>query len=148
MAYKGKYKVKNPSKYVGAVDNVVYRSSWERRFMVYADTNPNVVKWNSEELVIPYVSPVDGKVHRYFPDFWIEVKDEKGKISHMVIEVKPKSQVGPPKKATNPGPKSKFRYAKAMKTWKVNEAKFKMAKEFCDDRKWQFKILTEDHLVK
>ena len=82
MAYKGKYKVKNPSKYVGAVDNVVYRSSWERRFMVYADTNPNVVKWNSEGLVIPYVSPVDGKVHRYFPDFWIEVKDEKGKISH------------------------------------------------------------------
>tara|TARA_B100001245_G_C22760727_1_gene368075 strand:+ start:17 stop:457 length:441 start_codon:yes stop_codon:yes gene_type:complete len=146
MAYKGKYKVKNRSKYVGAVDNVVYRSSWERRFMVYADTNPNVVKWNSEELVIPYVSPVDGKVHRYFPDFWIEVKGEKGKINHMVIEVKPKTQTVPPKLGKTA--KSKYRYAKAMKTWKVNEAKFNMAREFCDDRKWQFKILTEDHLVK
>ena len=146
MAYKGKYKVKNRSKYVGAVDNVVYRSSWERRFMVYADTNPNVVKWNSEELVIPYVSPVDGKVHRYFPDFWIEVKGEKGKINHMVIEVKPKTQTVPPKLGKTA--KSKYRYLKALKTWKVNEAKFEMAREFCDDRKWQFKILTEEHLVK
>ena len=146
MAYKGKYKVKNRSKYVGAVDNVIYRSSWERRFMVYADTNPNVVKWNSEELVIPYVSPVDGKVHRYYPDFWIEVKGEGGKINHMVIEVKPKRQVGPPRMGKTP--KSKYRYLRDMKTLKVNEAKFEMAREFCDDRKWQFKILTEEHLVK
>ena len=146
MAYKGKYKVKNRSKYVGAVDNVVYRSSWERRFMVYADSNPNVVKWNSEELVIPYVSPVDGKVHRYFPDFWIEVKGESGQINNIVIEVKPKGQTGPPKLGKTA--KSKYRYLRALKTWKVNEAKFEMAREFCDDRKWQFKILTEDHLVK
>jgi hypothetical protein len=146
MAYKGKYKVKNRSKYVGAVDNVVYRSSWERRFMVYADSNPNVVKWNSEELVIPYVSPVDGKVHRYFPDFWIEIIGDSGQLNNIVIEVKPKGQTGPPKMGKTA--KSKSRFLREMKTWKVNEAKFEMAKEFCDDRKWQFKILTEDHLVK
>jgi hypothetical protein len=146
MAYKGKYKVKNRSKYVGAVDNVVYRSSWERRFMVYADTSKNIIKWNSEEIVIPYVSPVDGKVHRYFPDFWIEIMGDSGLLNHIVIEVKPKGQIGPPKMGKTA--KSKYRYLREMKTWKVNEAKFEMAKEFCDDRKWQFKILTEDHLVK
>jgi hypothetical protein len=146
MAYKGKYKVKNRSKYVGAVDNVVYRSSWERQFMVWADRSKQIIKWNSEELVIPYVSPVDGKVHRYFPDFWVQVLEHSGKIVTSIIEVKPKTQMGPPKLGKTA--KSKYRYAKAMKTWKVNEAKFKMAREFCDDRKWKFKILTEDHLVK
>ena len=146
MAYKGKYKVKNRSKYVGAVDNVVYRSSWERQFMVWADRSKQIIKWNSEELVIPYVSPVDGKVHRYYPDFWVQVLEHSGKIVTSIIEVKPKTQTGPPKLGKTA--KSKYRYAKAMKTWKVNEAKFKMAKEFCDDRKWKFKILTEDQLVK
>ncbi len=146
MAHKGKYKVRNRDKYIGEVDNVVYRSSWERRFMVYADTNPNVVKWNSEELVIPYVSPVDNKVHRYFPDFWIEVKDDNGDTNHIVIEVKPKGQTGPPKMGKTA--KSKYRYLRELKTWKVNEAKWDVAREFCADRKWQFKILTEDHLVR
>lgn len=147
MAYKGKYKVKNREKYVGAVDDVVYRSSWERRFMVYADNTDSVLRWNSEELVIPYVSPVDGRVHRYFPDFWIEVQDNaSGKISNMVIEVKPKGQCGPPKMGKTA--KSKYRYLRELKTWKVNEAKWEVARSFCDDRKWQFKILTEDHLVR
>jgi len=146
MAHKGKYKVTNREKYVGDVDNVVYRSSWERRFMVYADSNPNVVEWNSEELVIPYVSPVDGRVHRYFTDFWIKVKDTEGNVKNIVIEVKPKTQTAPPKMGKTA--KSKYRYLKELKTWKVNEAKWEAAQEFCDDRMWQFKILTEDHLVR
>ncbi|MBT6072471.1 MAG: head completion protein [Euryarchaeota archaeon] len=146
MAHKGKYKVKNRSKYVGAVDNVVYRSSWERRFMVYADTSKKVIKWNSEELVIPYVSPVDGKVHRYFPDFWIQSLSEDGKISNIIIEVKPKGQCQAPKMGKTA--KSKYRYLRELKTWKVNEAKWDKAREFCEDRKWEFKILTEDHLVR
>ena len=146
MAHKGKYKVKNRSKYVGAVDNVVYRSSWERRFMVYADTSKKVIKWNSEELVIPYVSPVDGKVHRYFPDFWIQSLSEDGQISNIIIEVKPKGQCQEPKMGKTA--KSKYRYLRELKTWKVNEAKWDKAREFCEDRKWEFKILTEDHLVR
>ena len=147
MAYKGKYKVRNRGKYVGAVDNVVYRSSWERRFMVYADTNSKVIRWNSEELVIPYKSPFDGKIHRYFPDFWIEVQDEKtGKINNIIIEVKPKAQCMEPKKPKTV--RSKYRYLRDLKTWKINEAKWQVAREFCDDRKWQFKLLTEEHLVK
>jgi len=149
MAYKGKYKVKNPNKYVGAVDKVRYRSSWERRFMVYCDvTQPKIERWSSEELVLPYVSPTDGRVHRYFPDFWIEQRDENGKLSTMVIEVKPKAQCVPPKIPKTKNSKSKYRYLREMKTWKVNEAKWKVAEEFCAERKWIFKLLTEDHLVK
>jgi|TARA_B110000495_G_C22395202_1_gene253289 hypothetical protein len=146
MAHKGKYKVQNRSKYVGAVDNVVYRSSWERRFMVYADTSVKVIKWNSEELVIPYVSPVDGKVHRYFPDFWMEVLEEGGNTRNIVIEVKPKSQCSAP--VMGKTAKSKYRYLRELKVWKVNEAKWEHCKDFCEDRQWQFKILTEDHLVR
>jgi hypothetical protein len=149
MAYKGNYKVKNRSKYVGAVDKVRYRSSWERRFMVYCDvTQPKIERWSSEEIILPYKSPVDGRVHRYFPDFWIEQRDESGKLSTMVIEVKPKAQCGPPKKPKTKTTKSKYRYLREMKMWKVNEAKWKVAEEFCAERKWTFKLLTEDHLVK
>lgn len=145
MAHKGKYKVQNREKYVGEVDNVVYRSSWERRFMVYADTNPSVLQWNSEELVIPYYSPVDKKMHRYFVDFWIKVATPNGE-QVIVIEVKPKAQTKPP--VMGKTAKSKYRYLREMATWKVNEAKWMAAEEFCADRKWQFKILTEDHLVR
>ena len=149
MAYKGKYKVKNREKYVGAVDKVRYRSSWERRFMVYCDvTQPKIERWSSEEIVLPYLSPVDGRIHRYFPDFWIAQRDESGRLSTMIIEVKPKEQCGPPKKPKTKTSKSKYRYLREMKTWKVNEAKWKVAEEFCAERKWIFKLLTEDHLVK
>ena len=149
MAYKGKYKVKNRNKYVGDVDTVQWRSTWERRFMVYCDvTQPKIVRWSSEELVLPYVSPIDGRVHRYFPDFWIEQRDESGRLSTMIIEVKPKEQCGPPKPPKVKTSKSKYRYLNALKTWRVNEAKWKVAEEFCAERKWKFKLLTEDHLVR
>jgi len=146
MAYKGKYKVKNRDKYVGNVDNVQYRSLWERTFMRYCDNNPSVIAWNSEVVVIPYYSPVDNKMHRYYVDFLIKTRDTDGNIKHTLIEVKPDIQTRPPKMGKTA--KSKHRYLRELKTWKVNEAKWKEAEEFCKDRKWEFKILTEKHLVK
>ena len=150
MSYSGKFKPKNPNKYKGNPSNIIYRSLLERRFMVYLDNNPSILKWCSEEIIIPYVSPVDNRVHRYFPDFWIEQKGADGNLRHLLIEVKPKEQCGPPKKPLKKfkNSRSKFRYLNAIKTWKINEAKWKAAEEFCADRKWTFKILTEDHLVK
>ena len=71
MSYKGKYRPTNKRKYKGDVNSIVYRSLWERKFMVYLDTNPDITEWGSEEIVIPYVSPLDGKRHRYFPDFYV-----------------------------------------------------------------------------
>ena len=113
---------------------------WERRFMKYCDLNVNVLLWSSEELVIPYLSPVDRKMHRYYPDFLIKVKKQDGTKQTMVIEVKPKRETKVPKKKSRITP----RYLNEMKTWSINEAKWKYANEFCKDKNWEFKILTED----
>jgi hypothetical protein len=142
FTYRGKYKPVNPEKYAGNVNNIVYRSSWERRFMVYCDNNEAITFWSSEELVIPYISPVDRKQHKYYPDFVIRIQEEN-KSRTIVIEVKPKKETKPPRKRTKITP----RYLSEMKTWSINEAKWKYAKEFCEDRKWEFKILTEDQLA-
>ena len=93
MSYKGIYKLSNPKKYAGNPNRIVYRSNWERRFMVYCDKNPEITLWASEELPIPYKNPIDKKVHRYFPDFII--KTAKGK--KYMIEIKPKKYTIPPK---------------------------------------------------
>jgi len=142
FTYKGKYNPEHPKKYIGNVKNIVYRSMWERRFMKYCDTYISVLKWSSEELVIPYFSPVDRKMHRYYPDFLITVSNKDGIKKTIVVEVKPKRECKAPKKKTKITP----RYLQEMKTWSVNEAKWKYAKEFCKDRGWEFKIVTEDHV--
>ena len=143
MSYSGRFKPKNYKKYKGDPTNVFYRSLWERRFMVYCDNNPNILEWGSEEIIIPYKSPLDKNVHRYFPDFFIKYKNSSGKIIREIIEVKPKRHLSPPKE---PKRKTK-RYLGEVNTYIVNQAKFKAAEEFCKDRKLGFRILTEEHLV-
>ena len=96
MSYKGKFRPKNPNKYKGNPSNIIYRSLLERRFMVYLDNNPSVLKWGSEEIIIPYVSPVDNRLHRYFPDFYMKYRNSQGMIVEELIEVKPFSQCSPP----------------------------------------------------
>ena len=142
MAYKGSYKVKNLSKYKGDPSKVTYRSLWERKFMIYCDDNPSILKWSSEEIIIPYRSPIDKKYHRYFPDFWIQVKNSKGIREAILIEVKPKAQTITPKKKT----KVTKKYLREVYIYGINEAKWKAAEEYCKDRGWTFQILTEDHL--
>ena len=100
MSYKGRYTPQNPSKYKGDYRNIIYRSLWERKFMVYCDQSNNIIEWGSEEIIIPYLSPLDGRIHRYFPDFYIKVKQPNGKLKKYIIEVKPKKQCSPP----NPSP--------------------------------------------
>ena len=97
MAYSGKFQPKNPKKYKGNLSNIVYRSSWEARCMSYFDKNENVIWWSSEEIIVPYRSPVDGKVHRYYPDFIIKVKQKDGGIKTIMIEIKPEYQKKEPK---------------------------------------------------
>jgi hypothetical protein len=144
FTYKGKYKPQNPEKYKGNSNNIIYRSMWERRFMKYCDTNPSVIAWASEELIIPYLSPIDKKIHRYYPDFVVRLLDKDNKIKTMVIEVKPKKETKPPRKKQ----KKTFKYLEEVRVWGVNDAKWKAAKDFCLEKGWEFKILTEDHLVK
>ena len=91
MAYSGKFRPINIEKYRGNHLNIIYRSLWERKFMVYCDRNDRIMEWGSEEFFIPYRSPLDGKIHRYFPDFYVKVKTKEGTIKKWVVEVKPKS---------------------------------------------------------
>ena len=143
MAYSGKYIPINPKKYRGDHSKVIYRSLWERKLMVYCDNNKSVLEWGSEEVIIPYMSPWDGRLHRYFPDFYMKVMQASGVTKKFIIEVKPKYQCQPPTKA--PKRKTK-RWLNEVKTWVINEAKWKSANEFCLDHGMEFKILTEDHL--
>lgn len=143
MSYKGKFKPKNPSKYKGDPTTIIYRSRWELKLMNYLDNNPEIVSWSSEELTIPYVSPLDNKIHRYYPDFVVKKKvDGTDKTETMVIEVKPYKETMEPKKQD----KMSKSYLYEVKTWGINSSKWKSAKEFCEDRKWKFVILTEHEL--
>jgi hypothetical protein len=141
--YQGKFKPKNPSKYKGNPCEIYYRSSWEKKFMIFCDNNDSIIEYSSEETVIPYRCPTDGRVHRYYPDFYIKVKSKTGSISKYLIEVKPKKQVaGPVEK-----PKRKTAaWKREVLTYMKNRAKWSAAEDFCEDRQMKFLILTEDHL--
>tara|TARA_B100001113_G_C20767332_1_gene473672 strand:+ start:26 stop:460 length:435 start_codon:yes stop_codon:yes gene_type:complete len=142
MSYKGKFRPKNRKKYNGNASDIIYRSLWELKFMNYCDNNNKIVKWSSEEIVIPYRCPTDNKIHRYFPDFYIKYKDMKGKLHEKVIEVKPAKQVKEPKVQKRRTKK----YLAEVFTYAKNMAKWEAAEGFCKDRRWEFQILTEKEL--
>tara|TARA_Y100001970_G_scaffold63363_3_gene81125 strand:+ start:2208 stop:2645 length:438 start_codon:yes stop_codon:yes gene_type:complete len=142
MSYKGKYKPKHTRKYKGNPTNIIYRSLWELKFMKYCDDNSNILEWCSEEIVLPYRSPIDNRIHKYFPDFYIKVRENNGKVKKMIIEIKPKKQCVEPvpqKRKTKGYIFEVYEYAK-------NQAKWKAAKNYCLDRGYEFKVLTEDEL--
>lgn len=142
MAYQGRFKPTNRDKYLGDPTNIIYRSLWEFRLMRYLDSHSNVIKWGSEELVIPYRSPIDGRIHRYYTDFIVKQINNEGILEVIVIEVKPKYQTVPPVK------KSRItkQYLNEVKTWGINQAKWAAAEEYCKDRGWKFMIMTETEL--
>ena len=139
---------KNPKKYVGNSSNIICRSNWERTFCERCDTNDNIVTWASEEFSIPYVSPLDNKRHRYYPDFLIKVKEPDGKFKKYVIEIKPRKQTVKPKMKTDSRkrPRMTNSYAKELNNYAVNVAKWNAAIEFCKDNSLEFQIITEDNL--
>lgn len=134
--YSGRFFPKHPEKYVGDANNIIFRSSWELKLMKWLDENPNILKYSSEELIIPYISPVDGERHRYFPDFLIEYIDKKGDIKRAVLEVKPQAQTVPPKRKTK---EAVIRYA-------INQSKWAAAEKFAERNNMQFLLITEQHL--
>lgn len=140
--HQGKWTPKNPEKYDGNVDMIFYRSSWEARFMNWADSNKNVLSWSSEETIVPYRSPVDNRPHRYYLDFKIKVKNSKGELKTYLVEIKPDAQCKPPKVPK----KQTKRYLTECSTFMVNQAKWKAAEKWAIDRGWEFIVLTEKHL--
>lgn len=139
---QGYFKPKFPAKYRGDASNIVYRSGWERRVMQSLDENSNVIAWSSEEIVIPYKSPVDNKIHRYFVDFYVEAKAPDGSIKVMLLEVKPAAQTIEPKA---PGRKTKI-YINEVFTYGVNQAKWDAASRYAQSKGWEFKLITEKEL--
>lgn len=138
MFHKRFYKPVFPEKYAGDPTNIIMRSSWETMFASWCDKNPSVIKWSSEETIIPYRCPTDGKIHRYFVDFKITVKEGKT----FLVEVKPAKQTLPP---VYPGRRTQ-RYLTESLIFMKNQAKWEAARSYCKDRNWEFKIITEKEL--
>jgi len=146
MAYtrvlSGQYKPVHYQKYKGDPRRIFYRSSWELGFMKYCDNNEHILEWGSEEIVIPYRCPTDGRVHRYYPDFYVKLRDKDNVLKKYIIEIKPRKQTEPPKKPSRQTKK----YLAEVNTFMKNTAKWKAAKNYCDDRRMEFLILTEHEL--
>lgn len=139
--HQGKYTPRNPEKYIGDIKNISYRSSWELKAMIWFDNQPNVLKWGSEEIAIPYISPIDNEIHRYFPDFIVMIKTRTDEIKKIVVEIKPAAQCIPPKKT-----KKTKRMITEVSTYLVNQAKWDAARKWCATNKLEFTILTEREL--
>lgn len=141
--YQGIFKPSNPQKYIGDVNNIIYRSSYELKFMTYLDKHPDVISWASEEMFIPYLSPATNKVKRYFPDFIVKKKNQSGKIEVLIIEIKPKQQTKPPNINKKRNQKTML---KEIMTYQINQAKWKAAEQYCIENNYKFVILTEQEL--
>jgi hypothetical protein len=138
MAYRGKYRVQDPSKYDGDYRNVTYRSLWERQVFRWADENPNVKRWNSEEIIVPYRCKTDNKMHRYFVD--LKIIFNNGQT--YMIEIKPEKETKEPR----PRSKKTKGYVTEVMTYVKNLSKWEAATEYAKDRGYIFEIWTEKTL--
>ena len=136
--HQGRYKPENPQKYAGNVNQIIYRSSWELQVMIKFDRTDSVILWNSEGLAIPYLSPLDGEIHRYFPDFLIKVREKTGVEKTYLIEIKPHSQTHLRTQKRNTR-----KFLNEVATYSINRAKWAAADLFCKEQGWTFKVITE-----
>lgn len=142
---QGYYEPKHPEKYVGKnINKVRFMSSWELNFMHFLDNNPNILRWSSESIAIPYIKPTDSRVHKYYPDFWVEYKNKAGDVIHEIIEIKPDSQIRPPKRV---GKRKKTQITEQV-MYAINVAKWSACQQFCNKYKIKFRLVTEKHLFK
>lgn len=133
MAFRARFIPKNPEKYIGDANSIFARSSWEVSVMKYFDSKESVIKWGSEEITVPYLSPIDNKVHQYYPDFIVVYKNKSGELIKEIVEVKPLHESDP-------------KFAKSDRSKDallVNEAKWKAASIFCEQNGMTFRVLTE-----
>lgn len=138
---QGWFNVRNKGKYIGDHSKVYFRSSWELQMFIWADRNEKVVGWNSEEVIVKYINPFDGKYHRYFTDMYVEMLVD-GKVEKKLWEIKPLAEMKPPKK-----PKRVTKgYMKRLETYLINQAKWKAAYKYSEERDISFSIITEKEL--
>lgn len=147
----GKYYPINPQKYVGDINNIIYRSSWEKKFCQYCDLNPNILKWSSEPIGIPYWNPIDKKEHKYYVDFYIQVKKHDNTIENWLIEIKPQEQYKLEKRPVYEGyytEKKLHEYNEKLKTWIINRSKFHAAKKYAESMGYKFGTIDETFQLK
>jgi TnsA endonuclease N terminal len=146
LYYQGEFQPKNPNKYRSkryrTRQQIIYRSLWEMKVFKFLDENPNVLWWASEEMFIPYISPHDGKRHRYYPDVIAEFKRQDGTNRIVMIEVKPLNQTMEPKRRN----RKTRKYLEEVTMWGVNKAKWDAAKDYCANKNWDFELITEVEL--
>lgn len=141
---QGYFTPRHPEKYKGDVNNIRYMSSWELKTHQFLDNNPNILEWSSEEYAIPYIKPTDGKIHRYYVDYWVKYRNKRGEIIEELWEVKPHKQTMPPSRRG----KRKKQQLREHIEYEINKAKWRSAQRFCETRGWKFRILTENSLFK
>lgn len=145
--YSGRYNPKNVQKYRGDPTQIAWRSLWELKCMKVLDMTDAVIEWSSEEIIIPYVLEIDGKVHRYFPDFWAKVKTKNGTVQEYLLELKPHHEtIEPIMEMTQKRKKPSKSYLNKIETYVKNRNKWDAAKKFCQKRNWKFLILTEKNV--
>lgn len=137
---------RNPEKYIGDVNNIVMRSSWEKRFALWCDNNPSVIKWNSEGHPIEYFSKADGRKRRYYIDFFLLVRKRDGTEQKIAIEIKPYSQTQPPNPPKRKTHKSEQRFLAECREYQVNQDKWEAARAWCKKNGFEFVIMTEYEL--
>jgi hypothetical protein len=140
---KGNYIPRNPRKYKGDISKIVYRSSWERTFMVWCDTDPDIIAWSSETVIVPYYDPVKKCERKYHVDFRIVTKGTDGVPQVTLIEIKPHKQTQKPRQSRAKSDKTMLTEAT---TWLTNQAKWKAAEKLCKALGWKFFIITEKEL--
>jgi hypothetical protein len=149
LSYKGRFRPKSPEKYKGDPTQIIYRSLWELKLMKRFDEHPDIVEWQSEEIAVPYYNPVKGKKSRYFPDFVIKKRIADDKYQVVMIEVKPKKQTSAPDPAMKyktPTGRVSRRFINEATTYAINEAKWKAAMQYCQERGWVFQVMTETEI--
>jgi hypothetical protein len=139
---QGIFHPKNPNKYKGTLP-VIYRSSLELLSFRYLDNSQNVITWGSESVVVPYQSPKDGRLHRYFVDLVAEIKMKDSSTRKVLIEVKPEKQTKPPT-ITNRKKQSTILYEKY--NYAINCAKWDAARKYAEKKGYLFLIFNENHL--
>jgi len=145
---QGYFKPTFPEKYVGDPTQIIFRSSWEFKFLKWCDHSPTVIKYSSEPVGIPYYSPLDKRGHTYYIDFYVVTKDSEGREQSWLIEIKPDKYTKPPTAPARMTDKQTASYVYAAKQYIVNQAKFEAAKEFASVRGLKFGIITENFLFK
>lgn len=139
---QGYYKPVKPEKYVGPVP-IIFRSSLEYKFCHYCDQNPYVLKWSSEPFEVRYFNLVDHKYHKYYPDFYIKMKQLDGSVIQYVIEVKPFRKTKKPIKPKKLTVKAVQNYRKELNTYTTNFCKLESLKKYAVQRGYEVMLITE-----